>query len=290
MNFGDPIASLSGVLPMSFAKVVTSPGRANDAVRRSVSEKGGSMGRVRERGWIRTLVAADPPRVRLVCFPHSGGSITAFRDWVTAVPPGVELLAVQYPGRGDRFGEPLVADVTEMAGCVVAELLQLPSSDQVLFGHSLGAVVAYESAMRLRDKGREPSRLCVSACLPPGHMTAREVHAAPEDEFWASLSALGGIDPGVLADAELRELLAPTLRSDLRAHATYQPGSGAEPLSCPVSGYHGAGDPLVDERGFRAWADVTTGNFTLKVRTGGHFHVTTGVAELIADILGSQPA
>jgi pyochelin biosynthetic protein PchC len=248
------------------------------------------MSRIRERGWIRALATAEAPAVRLVCFPHSGGSATAFTDWAAAMPPAVELVAVQYPGRGDRFAEQLVDDVAEMAGHVVVELLQLPRSDHVLFGHSLGALVAYETAMSLRDMGAEPRRLCASACLPPGHMKNRDVHLAPDDEFWAALCALGGIDPGIAEDAELRELLMPTLRSDLRAHAKYRPRSGTKPLSCPVSCYHGVGDPLVEEARLTEWAGASSGEFTLKARPGGHFHVATDVAGLVSDILGWEPA
>jgi pyochelin biosynthesis protein PchC len=243
------------------------------------------MSRPREQGWTRSLVRAGAPAVRLVCFPHSGGSATAFSDWVAAVPPGVELVAVQYPGRGDRFVEDLVDDVAQMASHVVSELMELPGSRTVLFGHSLGATVAYEAALLLRDIGEEPAKLCVSACLPPGHMADRDVHLAPDDEFWATLCTLGGIEPAIAENAELRELLLPTLRSDLRAHATYRPGPGTKPLSCPLSCYHGAGDPLVDERLLMPWAAVTAGTFELRVRPGGHFHVAVDPVSLIADVL-----
>ena len=244
------------------------------------------MGRIRERGWVRSLITVAAPTLRVVCFPHSGGSVTAFGDWATAMPPGVELVAVQYPGRGDRFVEPPMDNVVAMAGHAAAELFRLPMSDHVLFGHSLGALVAYETALVLRDMGEEPSRLCASACLPPGHMEDGQIHLAPDGEFWATLCGLGGIEPGIAENAELRELLLPTLRSDLRAHATYQPRSGTKPLSCPVSCYHGVGDPLVDETRLEEWAGITSGEFTLRVRPGGHFHVATEVAELISDILG----
>lgn len=247
------------------------------------------MSRRREQGWIRTLATTHAPAVRLVSFPHSGGSTNAFADWATVMPPGVELVAVQYPGRGDRFAEQLVDDVAELAGRVVAELVQLPCRDHVLFGHSLGALVAYETAMLLRDMGTEPRRLCVSACLPPGHMNNRDVHLAPDDEFWTTLCALGGIDPAIAGNPELRELLTPTLRSDLRAHANYRPSSGTRPLSCPVSCYHGVGDPLVDEARLTEWAGVTSGGFTLRSRPGGHFHVAIDVAGLVSEILDRKP-
>ncbi|MFJ3232895.1 thioesterase II family protein [Streptomyces sp. NPDC086787] len=247
------------------------------------------MSQLREKGWLRSLTGVEAPAVRLLCFPHSGGSATAFSDWAAATPPGVDLVGVQYPGRGDRFVEDTVDDVAEMAGHTVAELLRLPRSRYVLFGHSLGAVVAYEAALLLRDMAEEPGKLCVSACLPPGHMRKRDIHSLPDDMFWEALVGLGGIAPEIAESAELRELLLPALRSDLRAHATYQPACGTKPLLCPVTCYHGSGDPLADEGTLARWAGVTTGDFALRVRPGGHFHVTGDVAGLVSDVLGPAP-
>lgn len=245
------------------------------------------MSRIRESGWVRTIAAGGRSDARLVCFPHSGGSAIAFGDWADAVPRDVELMAVQYPGRGDRFGEPPVDDVAQMAACVAAELLGSSPRDRVLFGHSLGALVAYETALLLQEAGEEPLALCVSAALPPGRMSDSGIHLAPDDEFWETLCALGGIEPAVAENTELRDLLLPVIRSDLRAHAAYRPrpDSSERPLSCPVRAYHGAGDPLVDEAQLSGWTSATTGAFTSIVRAGGHFHVTTNVEELVMDVL-----
>lgn len=248
------------------------------------------MDRTQARTWLRTLRAAPSPELRLVCFPHSGGSAGTFGGWAQFLPPAVELLAVQYPGRGDRFAEPLVDDVVEMAGQVAEELAGRAPAGTVLFGHSLGAVVAYESALVLRDLGREPVRLCVSACLPPGQMSDREIHLQPDDQFWDSLCALGGIEPMIAESAELRELLLPALRSDLRAHATYRQRAATTALSCHVECFHGEGDPLVEQSVLSRWGEITSGEYTLKVRQGGHFHLSNDVGELLRDVLRPQPA
>ncbi|MEU6013618.1 thioesterase domain-containing protein [Streptomyces sp. NPDC047515] len=87
---------------------------------------------------------------------------------------------------------------------------------------------------------------------------------------------------------ELREMVTPALRSDLRAHATYEAGSDSKPLSCPVSCCHGVGDPLVEETRLADWAGVTSGEFRLRVRPGGHFHVAGDVAGLVSDILDRE--
>ncbi|MGW4380389.1 thioesterase II family protein [Kitasatospora sp. NPDC004531] len=243
------------------------------------------MGRVPERGWVRSMTAGAGADVRLVCFPHSGGSAISFGEWGAALPAGVSLLGVQYPGRGDRFREPLVDRVAEMADRVAAELLRGTPQRRVLFGHSLGALVAHETALLLRDAGQQPLALCVSAAMPPGLIRDGELHRAPDDEFWAALCALGGIEPAVAANVELRDVLLPAIRSDLRAHATHRPRPDVRPLSCPVRCYHGEGDPLVDRTALAAWADVTTGAFSRLDRPGGHFHLATDVEELVADVL-----
>jgi pyochelin biosynthetic protein PchC len=273
LSFVFRIAGLAAAEPETFAAVTAgsegSGGSFNDAVNAALEEYLGDPVEVLHSRWR----------------AESADSIKA----LAAVPEGqlVPWLVNQVPAA--VLVESLVDDVAAMAGHVAGELLRLPVRDQVLFGHSLGAVVAYETALVLRDMGEEPGRLCASACMPPGHMENRQVHRVPDDEFWATLCELGGIEPGIAENAELRELLLPTIRSDLRAHATYQPRPGTKPLSWPVSCYHGAGDPLVDETRLREWAGVTSGEFTLKVRPGGHFHVGTDVAELVSDILGREP-
>lgn len=249
---------------------------------------GRTAGRAREQGWLRTLTAAAEPALHLVCFPHSGGTVHAFAEWASAMPADVQLLAVQYPGRGDRFVEPLVDDVPAMATYAAADLQRLPG-DLVLFGHSLGGVVAYETAVALRDRGREPVRLCASACLPPGQNERSDVYPASDEEFWDTLCALGGIEPGIAKNLELRDILVPSLRSDLRAHATYRPRPATEPLSCPISCYHGLGDPLVDEQHLQGWAAFTTGGFNVRSREGGHFHLNADPAGLIAGVLERDP-
>ncbi|PID55384.1 MAG: thioesterase [Micrococcales bacterium] len=247
------------------------------------------MHRTHPQGWLRPLTTVTTPSRRLVCFPHSGGSASSYAPWVPFVLPDTELIAVQYPGRGDRFADDLVDDVKLMARHAVAELIRLPACEVVLFGHSLGAVVAYEAARRMRELGVPPAELCLSACSPPDLESTLDaddpdLHLLPNDELWKRLCALGGIESDMATNAELRELLMPSMRSDLRAHAVYRPGPPGPVLECPVTCYHGEGDPLVDPALLDGWAAITSGPFALKVRPGGHFHVSTDVAELVGDI------
>ncbi|MEV5126662.1 alpha/beta fold hydrolase [Streptomyces decoyicus] len=245
------------------------------------------------RTWVRTLRAAARPLARLVCFPHSGGSTASYVHWAAALPPAVELLAVQYPGRGDRFAEE-PGSVRLMAAAVAAELAGTSGNitapaPLALFGHSLGALVAYETALALRDAGREPAHLLVSGSAAPHDVRGGGLHLAEDTELWETVTGLGGFEAEVADDAELRDLLLPTLRADLTANETYRPHPAAGLLSCPVRCYFGRRDPLVDGARLAGWGYVTDGPFTLIPRPGGHFYADdgTGTAGLVPDVLAA---
>ncbi|MEU6919530.1 thioesterase II family protein [Streptomyces olindensis] len=234
---------------------------------------------------LRTLAQAPAPTTRLVCLPHSGGTAAVYRAWAAGLPPAVELLAAQYPGHGDRFGEPLSAEVRALSSELASELLRLRPLPTVLFGHSLGALVAYETALTLSALGRPPSGLLASSCPPPGTVSRVLAGTLSDGELWSLTHSLGGADPAMADDAELAEALLPVLRADITAHEHYRPESPATPLSCPVRCYHGVQDPLVDGASLAGWASVTTGPFSLLERDGHHFHPFQDTERLLTDIL-----
>ncbi|WP_331743311.1 alpha/beta fold hydrolase (plasmid) [Streptomyces sp. NBC_01136] len=243
-------------------------------------------------GWIRPLNEVARPAARVVCLPHSGGSATSYSAWATVMPPDVELLAVQYPGRGDRCAEPLMGSIGEMSAHIAAQLLRLTSDDPApyaLFGHSLGAMVAYETALVLRDRGCPPAYLFVSGSAAPGERRSLLTHRATDEELWSSVCALGGIDPAIAQNPELRELVLPALRADVRAGELYRPAPQVRPLPCPVRCYHSPEDPLTRDVDMSAWAARTTGPFSTRERPGGHFHLWIDTDELVGDILSAVP-
>jgi surfactin synthase thioesterase subunit len=196
----------------------------------------------------------------------------------------VELLAVQYPGHGDRFGEPLSADVRALSSELSSELLRLPPLPTVLFGHSLGALVAYETSLTLDTLGRGPLGLLTSSCPPPGAVGQVRAGQLSDGELWHLIGSLGGVDPDIADEPELMDVLLPVLRTDITAHEEYRPEPGTTPLPCPVRCYHGISDPLVDAVLLAGWASVTTGPFSLLERKGHHFHLFQNAEDLLADI------
>ncbi|MEW1863571.1 alpha/beta fold hydrolase [Streptomyces sp. NPDC088194] len=226
-------------------------------------------------------------KFRLVCFPHSGGFAGGFREWAALTPPGTELMAVRYPGRADRFAEPVVG-IRETASLVATELLGLPASPLILYGHSLGALVAYETAVALRDAGSPPTRLCVSGSPGPEDAGGGTTHRLTDAELWSAVKAFGTIDPEFADDEEFRDLVLPALRADVTANETYAPRAGTAPLPCPVRCYYSPDDPLAGEAQVRSWSACTTGEFTLRARPGGHFHPRVDPRGLVEDVVGAD--
>lgn len=242
------------------------------------------MARTGGRSWLRRSHVIPTPAVRLVCFPHAGGSAASYASFASELPARAELAVVQYPGRGDRFTEPPVEDVRQMATQVSAELLELDRTRLVLFGHSLGALVAYETAIALQRNGVRVDQLVVSASPPPGLAGGGDTHLRVDDELWSIVCGFGGVEPEIAADADLQSVLLPILRSDVRANELYVPPVRPSLLDCAVICYHGIGDPLVDESRLIEWSDVSTGAFSLRRRVGGHFHVFVEVGDLVVDV------
>jgi pyochelin biosynthetic protein PchC len=236
--------------------------------------------------WLRCYRPKAAPRVRLVCLPHAGGSASAYHGWAADLPADVELVAVQYPGRQDRFGEPCVERMADMADAVTAALLPLSDRPMALFGHSMGATIAYEVALRLEGRHQVALRhLFVSAQAAPERQSRdEELHLLDDASMMAGVGRLGGMDARVLTDPELLPLSLPSLRADLRVIETYRP-SHRQRVRAPVTAYAGEADAGVPSADAAAWGELTSTQFALRVFEGGHFYLLRHQKELLAEIM-----
>lgn len=240
--------------------------------------------------WLRRFQPTADAPTRLVCLPHAGGSATWFAPLARRHAPHLDVLAAQYPARQDRRGEPPVPSITGLAAGVVADLLPLADRPIALFGHSMGATVAYEAARLLRGHGVTPVALFASSRRPPATHRGEVLHTKPDADLLRELDALGGTDLRLL-DRELLDLALAALRVDYQAVEDYEHVPG-EPLTCPVTALVGDADPKVTPEEAAGWAACTTGPFTREVFPGGHFFLTghvDAVDALITSRLAAAP-
>ncbi|SEF53229.1 pyochelin biosynthetic protein PchC [Actinacidiphila yanglinensis] len=237
-----------------------------------------------EERWVRRFRDDGACTTKLVCFPHAGGWASAYRTWPAGLPSDVGVLAVRYPGREDRLNDPFPSGLETLADDVADALGGLTRHRLVLFGHSMGASVAHEVALRLQERGCPPAALCVSGRRPP-HLLDRRTRFDTDEEYIAEVVRFDETRAAVFADPGLREVVLPAVRADYRLVYEY-PGGPRPPLRCPVYGYTGDEDSEVTPEQMRGWADTTRGAFRLRVLPGGHFYLRPEEAALLADLGG----
>lgn len=235
--------------------------------------------------WLRRFAGPADPRVRLICFPHAGGSASFFRGWPVFLSPTVELLAVQYPGRQDRISEPLIGDMDVLAGQITEAVRSRVDVPTVFFGHSLGATIAYEVACRL-PAGKAPVWLFVSARAAPAKCRNHSVYRRDDAGVLAYLRGLGGMDTSVLDDPELRDLALAVVRNDLRIAGTYR-YTERGPLQCPITAVAAADDGTFPAAEAAEWTAHTTGAFEHHVLPGDHFYLESTPARFTELLTGT---
>ncbi|MER5852447.1 alpha/beta fold hydrolase [Streptomyces sp. NPDC002012] len=233
--------------------------------------------------WLRRFGPATEGALRLVCFPHAGGGASSFHSFARALGPQVEVLAVQYPGRQDRRHEPPLPRLSELADRTAQALLASPGgAPYALFGHSLGALVAYETARRLDRAGATPHRLFVSARCAPTTGPGPTDQLADDAALLAEVRRLGGGD--ALDDPEVQTLALPALRADYQALRSYtwQDGPG---LRCPVTAMAGTEDPLCAPGDVTDWLRLSVVPGRSRVFPGGHFYLQDRVTEVARAVM-----
>jgi medium-chain acyl-[acyl-carrier-protein] hydrolase len=229
-------------------------------------------------------------RMRLYCFPYAGGGATIYAPWPRLLPQEVEVVAVQPPGRETRIGEKPFTDLASLVEAMHAALLpKLRELPFAFFGHSNGALMAFELARLLRRRGDPlPLHLFVSGRPAPQlELDDPPVHDLPEPEFIEELRRLKGTPEEILQHEELLQLVVPLLRADFSLGETYRFVPEA-PLEMPVSAYGGVADAEVSEEQVEAWKAQAGGEFRAAMFPGGHFFVNEDrerVTREVADAL-----
>jgi len=236
--------------------------------------------------WLRRFHPAPRAATALVVFAHAGGSASYFHRLSELLRPDVDVFAVQYPGRQDRRREPCLESVDQLAEGVLPSVQSLAGRPFALFGHSLGASVAFEVARRLEDLGRPASMLFASGRPAPQAHRSLGIHRLGDAAFIDAIRRMQGTDLRLLDDPEVVAMVMPSLRADYRAAETYSYRPGP-PLSSPIVGLQGVDDPYVSVDEVRAWVNQTRAEFELFTYPGGHFYLADHWAA-VADTLRQQ--
>jgi surfactin synthase thioesterase subunit len=232
--------------------------------------------------WMRCYQPRPHARVQLVCFPPEGASAGFYRSWCCRLPVTVELLAVQYPGREDRLHEACIDDMQLLADRTTDALGVVTPKALVLFGHGLGALLAFEVALRLEKRLAVGAvRLFVSGrapCREPDH-----IRSSIADQT----SPIGPYELTRCAQEFMNDAAkSPALRSDCRISAAYQPGADAK-LRSPIAAYVGIDDSMVSMDQVRRWSHFTWGDFRARSFPGGQFYLKQNSGMVVAELLRS---
>lgn len=233
--------------------------------------------------WLMRPLPNARAKLRLFCFPYGGGGASTYVSWARQLLPGVELCAVQPPGRENRCAEPLLTSMDEMVEALKAIIPLLLDKPFAFCGHSNGALICFELTRYLRRHNLPaPLQLFVSGSSAP-HLIASQtpIYHLAETEFLEKVAALNGMPQLIFDDPELRELFLPVLRADYTIHDTYA-FQEEPPLACPIVAFGGTADPLVSLEGLLAWKAYTTADFTHHLLPGDHFFIRSAQTLLLS--------
>lgn len=235
--------------------------------------------------WVTCPKPNPQAKLRLFCFHYAGGGASVFRTWSDSLPQSLEVCAIELPGRGKRLMEPAFNQLEPLVQKLTSALLPYLDKPFAFFGHSMGGLVSFELARLLRrDYGLIPVHLLVSSHRAPQIPDPDPpIHALPEPELLQELRRFNGTPEAVLENAELMQLLLPTLRADFAVIETYAYTPEA-PLNCPITVFGGLQDQEVSYDELEAWREQTNAAFLLQMFPGDHFFLHSDQLPLLQSL------
>ncbi|WP_323145073.1 thioesterase II family protein [Massilia phyllosphaerae] len=225
------------------------------------------------------------PRLRLFCFSYAGGNGNAYLPWQAELGRDIEVCALQLPGRGARTGEVPFSSMESLVRALLPVVAALDEVPFAFFGHSLGAMVAFELTRRLQRLGlAQPAHLIVSGCAAPRHRKPpRQLHLLPTDDLIETLREYNGTPHEILAHRELMDLLLPTIRADFALVETYRYDEGPL-LTLPLTVLAGRADDAAEPALRAQWQRETLGPCRIEWFEGDHFFINGAREAVLAAI------
>lgn len=224
--------------------------------------------------WLLLRTVNPHARMNLICFPYAGGGAQLFNNWQAAFGD-VQVCAVQYPGRGSRVKEPAFTECSALVEALIPHLAPFLNKPFAFFGHSMGAIIAYEVARHVEQQGLQLERLIVSGRRAP-QISSQDppTYNLPDAEFTEELRRLNGTPQAVLDHPELMQLMLGIIRADFTLTQTYKYAPGPK-LNCPLSVFGGLEDTDVTREHLEAWCELTNNVCSLRMFEGDHFFMQT---------------
>ncbi|MEM7313525.1 MAG: alpha/beta fold hydrolase [Planctomycetota bacterium] len=238
--------------------------------------------------WLSRRSRSKRTSFELYCFPHAGGGSSIYHRWERILPERVLVSPIKLPGREARFKESPIDNVDEMLLCLEEQVLPVVTPPLVIFGHSMGGLIAYEWTCSLIDAGIQPSLLVVSASRSPdGYQGEGRLHKLPDDEMIASLQRdFGRGRPFSDDETEMMKMLADTIRADLKLLETHR-WSERAPIDVPIVAMYGTEDSEIPKSRMEGWKARTTAAFELHAIEGHHFYLPEREDEVTKIIMDS---
>ncbi len=222
---------------------------------------------------------------RIFCFVHAGGSASAYRDWAKCLSEKSELVIVQLPGRDERFSDALIDNLNDLIKELRSLFPRYSEKPCVLFGHSLGARVAFEVANLLNMNGKQkPSHLIVSGARAPHLAAENPIHDLPDNKFIEEIRKHDGTPDEIIRDKELLRLLLPRLRADYKLADTAPLADMGQQLDFPITALGGESDLTVSAAKLKSWSVHTGSEFSSYFYPGGHFFINSSRNQVIERI------
>ncbi|MER9714544.1 alpha/beta fold hydrolase [Mesorhizobium sp. M0174] len=235
-----------------------------------------------------SVVKSSPePSYRIIFFPHGGGSVQSFRTWSEYLPEDIELICIDLPGRGKRSAEASIRSMDVLVPMVTEALRDYSDRPFIFFGHSVGALVAYEIARFLEKAGRpSPFHVVVSA-HPSADVPADEppLYSYADDKLTDVIRSLGLVPKEALANDELlHNFILPPMRADFELAETYDRNLPT-PLDVAITAMGGAQDETINTNDLDKWRQLTTSRFARIMFEGDHFYTHSMTAEVVSAVL-----
>jgi len=226
----------------------------------------------------------------LICFPSSGSAASMYNSWTNKLKSySINLITLEYPGRGTRFSEPLSLSIDALCRDLLKNIkpyLTLNNHPIVFFGHSLGGLVCFEMARLMLEKEIPlPAHLIISSRQSPLCTINSMLSSNRSDnELTETLFKMGGLPRSVLKNSELMTLLLPIIRSDLSINECYQ-CNNLSPLPIPITTIYGTQDPVITRDNVLAWQQFTDQKIKIIPMPGGHFYFNNQTDKFLLNLI-----